>query len=163
MSFKIGANVFVHADGQVKFIPEEGGSAGLPFSMRAKAFSGEHNGKAIALKGNTILPVTVALAEAEPSFSVGLDVMQMSIDLAEHVGDGYARIPYQIIVTYSRPRLAPVSFILNKCIIEKGFGFKSESGGAASDEISGKCREILMKYKGRTYDPYKLPGGALEI
>lgn len=164
MAFRIGDKVFVHADGQIKLIPEEGPAAGLPFTCRAaKSFSGELGGKAIALMGNTIVPVSIALASAEPSFNVSLDVMQVSVDLAEHAGNGYARMRYQMVVTYTRPSLLPVTFTLDGCVIEKGFGFKSESGGAPNDELSGKCRTITLKYNGKTYDPFALPGGALQI
>lgn len=164
MAFRIGDRVFAHADGQIKLTPDEGKAAGQPFTARAaKSFSGELGGKAIALMGNSITPVAVVLASAEPSFTLSLDVMQVSVDLAEHVADGYARMAYSIVVTFTRPSLAPVSFLLDGCIIEKGFGFKSDSGGAPSDELSGKCRTIRMKYKGRIYDPFALPGGALQI
>ncbi|MCC6559645.1 MAG: hypothetical protein IT372_42555 [Polyangiaceae bacterium] len=158
--FQIGDEVFVHADGTIKLIPGAGPAAGQPFTaLAAKSFSGEHNGKAIALMGNSVVPVSVALASAEPSWSVGLDVMQVAVDLAEHCGDGYARMPYSIVVTYTRPRLAPVTFLLDQCVVEKGFGFKSDSGGAPGDELSGKCRSIRLKYKGKIYDPFALPGG----
>src|SRR5215208_7264900 len=141
MPFRVGDSAFVHADGQTRLIPEEGKAKGLPFVARAaKSISCELGGKAVALMGNSIVPVSIVLASAEPTFSVGLDVMQVSIDLAEHVGDGYARIRYQIVTTFTRPGLAPVTFICDGCIIEKGFGFKSDAGGAPGDELSGKCR-----------------------
>lgn len=164
MAFRIGDDVFVHADGASKFIPSLGPNKGQPFLVRAvKSMTGELGGKAIAMMGNSIEPVAIALASAEPSFSFGLDVMQVAIDLAEHVGDGYARMPYQIITTMSRPGLAPVSFIFHQCIVEKGFGIKSDAGAQATDEISGKCRSIRLKYKGKIYDPFKLPGGTLTV
>lgn len=160
MGFRIGDNVFTHADGQIKLIPLEGPKAGQPFTVRsAKSMSAELGGKAVALMGNSVVPVAVVLASAEPSFTFGLDVMQVSVDLAEHVGDGYARIRYDGVVVFTRPGLAPVTFILKGCVIEKGFGFKSDSGGAPGDELGGKFRQLQLKYKGKTSDPFALPGG----
>ena len=164
MAFRIGDRVFVHADGSAKMTPEEGRSAGQPFTVRAaKSIKCEFNGKAVVMRGNRIEPVAIELAEAEPSFAIGLDVMQVSVDLAEHVGDGYARTRYGIVVVYTRPQLAPVSFLIEGGIVEKGFGLDSESGGGPKDEISGKCRTIRLKYKGKIYDPFALPGGSLEV
>lgn len=160
MAFRIGDDVFVHADASIKFIPSLGPNKGQPFLVRAvKSLSGELGGKAVAMMGTSIVPVAVALASAEPSFSFGLDVMQVSVDLAEHAGDGYARMPYQIMIVMSRPGLAPVTFIFDQCIVEKGFGLKSDAGAQATDEMSGKCRNIRLKYKGTIYEPFKLPGG----
>lgn len=160
MAFRVGDTTFVHADGQIRMIPEEGKAKGLPFTVRAaKSISCELGGKALALTGTSIVPVSIVLVSAEPVFSIGLDVMQVSVDLAEHVGDGYARIRYQIVTTFTRPGLASATFICDGCVIEKGFGFKSDAGGAPGDELSGKCRTIKLKTKGKTYDPFGIPGG----
>lgn len=160
MAFRIGDVVYVHADASVQFIPQEGPQKNVPFRTRAaQKIEAKHNGKAISMKGTSILPVAVALGEAEPSFSVGLDVLQVAVDLAEHVGDGYARMPYTIVITMNRPNLAPVTFRLTQCIVENGFDLSSEAGGQPKSELSGKNRAVVMEYKGKTYDPFAMPGG----
>jgi hypothetical protein len=160
MAFSIGDTTFVHADATVQFIPNEGPKKSIPFRVRAaQKLEAKHNGKAITMKGTSILPVSIALGEAEPSFSIGLDVAQVAVDLAEHVGNGYARMPYTIVITVDRPSLAPITFRLNQCIIENGFDFTSEAGGQPKSELSGKNRSMVMEYKGKTYDPFAIPGG----
>lgn len=163
MAFRIGDNVHVHADAQIQLIPSLGPNKGIPFLVRAcKSMSGDHNGKAITMMGNSILPVAVALASAEPSFTFGLDIMQVSVDYMEHVGDGAARMDHRIVVTMNRPGLAPITFTHEQCIIEKGFGYKGDAGAQFTDELSGKCRSLKVKYKGKTFNPFTLPG-AVEL
>lgn len=160
MAFRIGDIVYTHSTGKITLVPEEGKAKGQPFEvLAAKSMSMELGGKAIVLMGNSIVPVATALASAEPVFTFGLDVMQVTVDLAEHVGDGYAAIRYSGIVTWQRPGLAPVTFRALGCTIEKGFGFKSDAGGAPNDEISGKFRDMELVYKGKTYRPFSLQGG----
>lgn len=159
MAFQLGDDVFVDADARTKFSPGSGPKKGQPFAMlAAKSCSMDHNGKAVSMVGNSILPVAVELVSAEPSFTFGLDVLQVSIDLAEHAGPGYARMKWTISTTLNRPGIAPVTFIAEGCVIEKGFGFKMGGGAQPTDELSGKCRRIRMKYKGKIYDPFALPG-----
>lgn len=162
--FRLGDNIFVHADAVCRLTPTEGGAKGKPFTVRAcSKLELKFNGKSVTAKGNSIIPVAIALAEAEPSFSIGLDVAQVSVDYAEWCGDGYLRMPHGIVVTCTRPGLAPVSFKLRQAIIENGFGFSSDAGNQAKDEISGKMRELILNYKGKDYNPFALPGGTLTL
>ena len=163
MAFRIGDDVHVHADASISFTPSLGPNKGIPFPVRAcKSMAGDHNGKAIAMMGTSILPVAIALASAEPSGSFGLDVAQVSVDYLEHCGNGAARMQHRIVVTMNRPGLAPVGFIFEQFVFEKGFGLKSDAGAQMSDEMSGKCRRIMTKYKGKLFDPFTLPG-AVEL
>lgn len=159
MPFAIGSNIFVHADASVKLIPTEGANKGIPFTVRAcSKIEAKKNGKAITAMGNSIVPVAIAMASAEPSFSVGLDVAQVSVDYAEHCGDGYQRMAHNIIVTATRPGLVPVTFKIVHGIVENGFDLLSEQGAQAKDELSGKMRELILVYRGRDYNPFTLPG-----
>lgn len=160
MAFQVGSNIFVHADAVVKLIPLEGPSANQPFTVKAcNKIEGKTNGKAITAMGNSIVPVAIAMASAEPSFSLGLDVAQVSVDYAEHCGDGYKRMAHNIVVTMTRPGLVPVTFKIVTAIIENGFDLMSDQGAQVKDEFSGKMRNLILHYKGRDYDPFKLPGG----
>ncbi|MEO7329442.1 MAG: hypothetical protein ABI193_12740 [Minicystis sp.] len=135
-----------------------------PFTIvSAKSLNCENGGKIITLMGNSIEPVAIEFAAAEPSFSIGLDVQQVSLDLAEHVGNGFQRMHYTITTTFTRPGLPSVTFRMENALFEKGFGFKSDAGGAPSDELSGKHRKTIIVYKGRELDAFALPGGALNI
>ena len=160
MPFQLGSNFFVHADAVTKLIPLEGPRANQPFTIKAcSKLDCKMNGKAISAMGNSIVPVAIALASAEPSFSIGLDVAQVSVDYAEHCGDGYMRMRHNLITTMTRPGLAPVTFKVVSAIIENGFGVASGAGEKVTDEISGKMLNLVLVYKGRDYDPFKLPGG----
>ena len=160
MAFTIGKNTFVHADVIAKLKPREGPNAGQPFTIRAcDKLEAKSNGKAIAMKGNLIVPVAVEMADAEPSFSLGLSVAQVSIDYAEHCGQGAKRMKHDITVTMTRPGLQPVTWILDGCVIENGFDLMSAAGENVKDEFSGKMRDLRLKYKGVEYDLFKLPGG----
>ncbi|MEP7123148.1 MAG: hypothetical protein ABJE95_19625 [Byssovorax sp.] len=157
--FRIGDKVHTHADGRVIFTPEEGARAGQPFAVRACQSMGiELGGKVITLMGSQILPVASELASAEPSISIGLDVAQVSLDLADWAGNGYARMKWGASITLNRPGLPPMTWLAGHVTWEKGFGFKSDAGGAPKDEFSGKFTDIKVKYKGRTLDPFALPG-----
>jgi hypothetical protein len=157
--FRIGDKVHVHADGRVIFTPEEGARAGQPCPVRAcKSMGIELGGKVISLMGNQILPVASALASAEPSISIGVDVAQVSLDLADWAGNGYARMLWSASITLNRPGLPPMTWLGKHITWEKGFGFKSDAGGSPTDEFSGKFTDIKVKYKGRTLDPFALPG-----
>lgn len=157
--FQIGKRIFTHSTGKAAFTPDEGPSEGQPFTVPGiKSMGVELGGSAVVLEGNSIQPIAVALGKASPTFNVGLDTFQVSLGLMEHVGDGYAAISYTITITWERNGLAPVTFRLLNCITEKGFGFKSDSGGAPGDELTGKFQDLEVVYKGRTYHPFKLPG-----
>lgn len=157
--FQIGKKIFTHSTGSAAFAADEGPAEGQPFTMPGiKTMSVELGGSAVVLEGNSIQPIAVAYGKASPTFNFGLDTMQASLGLMEHVGDGYAVIGYTITVTWQRSGLAPVTFRLLGCIVEKGFGFKSDAGGAPGDELSGKFQDLEVIYKGRTYKPFKLPG-----
>lgn len=159
MPFQIGSNIFVHADASVKLIPLEGPNANQPFTVRAcSKLEAKTNGKAITAMGNSIVPVAIAMASAEPSFSIGLDVAQVSVDYAEHCGSGYKRMAHNIIVTMTRPGLIPVTFKVVTAIIENGFDLMSDQGAQAKDEFSGKMRELILRYKGEDLNPFTLPG-----
>lgn len=159
MAFRIGDKIHTHADGRVVFTPEEGARAGQPFAVRAcKSMGLELGGKVISLVGNQIEPVANALASAEPSISIGLDVAQVSLDLADWAGDGYARMAWGASITLNRPGLPPMTWLASHVIWEKGFGFKSDSGASPTDEFSGKFTQVRVKYKGRTLNPFALPG-----
>ncbi len=158
-TFQIGKRIFTHSTGAAAFVPNEGEAEGQPFTLPAiKSMSIELGGSAIVLEGNSIQPVATAYGKAAPTFNFGLDTMQASLGLMEHVGDGYAVIGYTITVTWQRQGLAPVTFRCLGCIIEKGFGFKSDAGGAPGDELTGKFQDLEVIYKGKTYRPFKLPG-----
>jgi|HubBroStandDraft_2_1064218.scaffolds.fasta_scaffold82989_2 hypothetical protein len=160
MAFRIGSTTFVHADGVTKLIPLEGQNANNPFLVRAvKSLDAQQNGKAISLQGQNIAPEAVAIASIEPSWKLGLDVMQVSIDLLEFAGSGAARMHYEIVTVFQRPGLAAVTFICEDAVIEKGFSVTSEAGDAPKDEFSGKMRRLLIRYRGKLYDPYTVPGG----
>jgi hypothetical protein len=159
MAFRIGDKIHTHADVRLIITPEEGQAAGQPFAVRAvKSMNLELGGKVISLQGTQILPVANAFASAEPSCSFGLDVAQVSMDLAAHAGNGYARMHYGWNLTLNRPGLPPMTWIGSHVLFEKGFGIKSDSGGAPSDEFSGKFTKLQVKYKGLTLDPFALPG-----
>ncbi|MEO5726580.1 MAG: hypothetical protein ABI134_11925, partial [Byssovorax sp.] len=137
MAFRIGDKIHTHADGRVLLTPEEGARAGQPFAVRAcKSMGVELGGKAITVMGNQILPVANALASAEPLISLGLDVGQVALDLADHAGNGYARMAWSASITLNRPGLPPMTWLAKHIIFEKGFGLKSDAGGAPSDEFS---------------------------
>jgi hypothetical protein len=160
MPFRVGSTTFVHADGRTKFIPLEGPNAGQPFLVRAvKSLEADQAGKAISMQGQSITPQAVAIASAEPTWKVGLDVMQVAIDLLEFAGQGAARMHYEIVTIMERPGLAPVSFICEDAVIEKGFGLKSDAAAQPTDEFSGKQRRLLIRYKGTIYDVFAIPGG----
>lgn len=160
MPFKVGSNIFVHADVVTKLIPLEGPRANQPFTvLSCNKLEAKKNGKAITAQGNSIVPVAIALASAEPSFSLGLDVGQVSIDYAEHCGDGYQRMRHNIVTTATRPGLVPVTFKIVSAIIENGFDLASAAGEKVTDEFSGKMINLILHYKGRDYDPFALPGG----
>lgn len=160
MAFRIGDKVFVHADARVHLTPQEGANAGVPFLVRsAKSLKSDNGAKVIVLKGTSIVPVTVAVAEAEPSFTIGLDVMQVSVDYLEHCGNGAQRMLHNGQIVFVRKGLAPVTFELEDMGLEKAFGLSSDSGGAPGDEWSGKMRRLLIKYKGKGYDPFADPSG----
>jgi hypothetical protein len=160
MTFRIGNEIHVHADARVQLAPNEGPNARQPFTVRAaKSLSADNGAKAIVITSAGVLePVAVALASAEPSFSLGLDVMQVSTDYALHCGNGYQRMSHTATIVFNRPGLPPITFTLSQVIIEKGFGLKSDAGGQPTDEISGKFRRMRIKYKGKTLDPFALPG-----
>lgn len=160
MAFRVGSNVFVHADAVCKLTPLEGDSRGQPFTIKAASkFEAKLNAKVLAVKGNAIVPVALAMGEAEPSFSIGLDTAMVSVDYAEHCGSGWMRMAHNIVVTMTRPGLAPVTFKLKTCFFENGFGLMSDAGSQVKDDLSGKFRELLLDYKGKELDPFKLPGG----
>lgn len=157
-TFQIGKKVFTHSTARTVFIPDEGPAEGQPFGITAKSMAIDLGGSAIVLEGNSVQPIATAFGKASPTFSFGLDTMQIHMGLMEHVGDGYAVIGYTIQVTWQRAGLAPITFRCLGCTVEKGFGFKSDSGGAPNDEISGKFQDLEVIYKGTTYRPFKLPG-----
>lgn len=160
MAFSIGSNIFVHADATCKLTPKEGDRRGQPFTIKAASkLEAKLNGKVIAVKGNSILPVALAAGDAEPSFSIGLDTVLVSVDYAEHCGSGYMRMAHDIVITMTRPGLVPLTFELLTCQFEQGFGLMSDVGAQAKDDLSGKFREFKLKYKGKTLEPFKLPGG----
>jgi hypothetical protein len=159
--FKLGAVVFTHADVVFKMAPLEGPAKGQPFTLLAcSKLEMKMNGKALSVKGNSIIPVAMALAEAEPSFSISLDTSLVSLDYAEHCGgQGYMRMGHNGTITATRPGLVPVTFKLLGMIIENGFGLTSDAGGNTKDDLSGKFREPIITYKGKDYHPFALPGG----
>ncbi len=159
MAFRIGNKVFVHADGRTSFITNEGLNPGVPFLVRAvKGLDAEQGGKAIHIQGQSIQPQAIAIASIEPTWKLDLDYFQVGIDLLEHNGDGAGRMIYEIITTFERPGLAPVEFIYEDAVIEKGFGFKSDAGAQPSSAFSGKMGNLKIRYKGKLYDPYSTPG-----
>jgi hypothetical protein len=161
MPFQVGQNIFTHADVVMKATPLEGPAANQPFTFKScSKLEGKLNGKAISAMGNSIVPVAIAMASAEPSFSVGLDVAQEAIDYADHCGgQGYMRMGHNLVITATRPGLQPVTFKLITCFFENGFGLGSDTGAQLKDELSGKMRELLIRYKGRDMNPFTLPGG----
>ena len=160
MAFQVGSNIFVHADATLKMIPLEGERANQPFTFRSSnKLEAKTNGKAITAMGSSIIPVAVVMASAEPSFAIGLDVAQESVDYIEHCGSGYKRMAHNIIITCTRPGLQPVTFKLFMCIIENGFDLNSAQGAQLKDDLSGKMRNLVLTYKGQNYDPFLLPGG----
>lgn len=163
--FALGGKVFVHADVVVVMTPYEGPSAGLPFTFLAcNKLETKHNGKSVTIKGNSIVPVSLALAEAEPSWSLGLGTALVAIDYAEHCGGkGHGRMAHDIVLTATRPGIQSVTFNIVQAIIENGFGFMSDAGGEAKDEFSGKNRQTIMVYKGQEYDPFTLPETGLTL
>lgn len=159
MAFQIGSVIFVHADARCTLTPKDGPKKGQPFTVLAcTKLTGDSAGKAIEAKGNSINAVAMALGEVSHSFAVGLDVGQVSVDYLEHAGDGAARMLHDVTITLNRPGLPPVTYIRSDAIIEKGFGLSSDAGAQVKDEISGKSRTATIKYKGKEYDPWKLPG-----
>lgn len=158
--FLIGGAMFVHADHVLKLTPHDGPNAGQPWrSKMAKSLSAENGGKAIVAKGGTIVPVAIALAETEGSFTIGFDVMQGSMDYLDWCGPGAQRMIHQGQIIFTRPGLAPISFYLIGMIIEKGFGLKSDAGAQPSDELTGKMRLLEIGLKGKRINPFALPVG----
>lgn len=163
-AFKLGGRIFVNADVSTQLIPQEGPNALQPFTVQGTSkLEVKHNGKAVTLKGNRIVPIAIAMGEAEPSFSIGLDTNLITVDYLEHCGDGAARMQHDIIVTMTRPGLLPVTFKVLLAIIENGFGFSVDAGQAVKDEFSGKNVQTLMNYKGRDWDPFGLPEGGVAL
>lgn len=159
MAFQIGSVIFVHADARCTLTPKEGPKKGQPFTIRAcSKLTGDSAGKAVEAKGNSIEMVAMALGEVSHSFSIGLDVSQVSVDYLAHCGDGAARMLHDITITLNRPGLPPVTYLRSDSVIEKGFGLSSDAGSQTKDEISGKSRTAEIKYQGKTYKPYALPG-----
>lgn len=160
MPFQLGQNVFVHADAVAKATPLEGPRKGQPFTFKSpNKLEAKMNGKVVSIVGTSIIPVAIAMASAEPSFSIGLDVAQEGLDYAEHCGDGFMRMLHDITITMTRPGLAPITYRLLTCGTENGFGLMSDAGAQAKDELSGKFRELIIRYKGKDLNPFKLPGG----
>lgn len=158
MAFKLGGRVFVHADVAVVMTPYEGANAGLPFTALAcNKLAAEHGGKAITIKGNSIVPVSVVMGESEPTWSLGWDTEAISRDYQVHCGDGVARMNHDISITATRPGLQSVTWKIIQAVIEKGFGISSDVGAQMKDEFSGKNRELIMVVGGIEYNPFKLP------
>ena len=159
MAFQVGSMIFVHADAKCTLTPREGPKKGQPFTVRAASkLNAELGGSAVEAMGNSIEAVAIALGKASHTFSIGLDVSQVSVDYAVHCGNGCARMAHDIAIVLNRPGLPPVSFLIGNAIIEKGFGLSSDAGSQTKDEISGKNQTLRIKHSGGTIDPYALPG-----
>lgn len=160
MAFQLGNSVFVHADAVVKGTPLEGPKAKQPFTFRSSnKLEAKNNGKVVSIVGTSLVPVAIATASAEPSFSMGFDVGQEMLDYAEHCGDGALRMNHNFVISLTRSGLRPVVFELITCGIEQGFGLMADAGAQVKDEMSGKCRQIILKIGGKPINVYALPGG----
>lgn len=156
MGFKLGGKAFSHANGACHATPQEGKAAYQNYQFNTvKSLDFDHKLKAILLKGFTNGPSATVAGDAEPEFKVGLDVAQESSNYAVFCGDGFHVIHHELIVVFQRPGIVTVRFEFLDCIIESGFGWKSEAGGAPNAELSGKCRKILVN----GVDPFVIAGG----
>lgn len=156
MGFKLGGKAFSHANGACHATPQEGKSAHQNFQFVAvKSLDFDPKLKAVLLKGFSNAPAAIVAGDAEPEFKIGLDVAQQSSDYAQFCGDGFAVMLHEFVVIFQRSGIVSVRFEFLDCIIESGFGWKSESGGAPNAELSGKCRKILVN----GLDPFVIAGG----
>lgn len=161
MAFKLGGKVFVHANASVRLAPHDGPHAHEPFRILAcKSLGVETGGKVIMLYGTDVVPVALATASAEPSFTIEIDVMQVGLDYLQWCGDGALLMAHTGVITMDRPGLAPVSFMLDDMQFEKAFGFKSDHGDAPKDSCSGKMRKFRVKQNGIITDPFSFGAAA---
>ncbi len=156
--FRIGGQVFVHADHVCIAKPHEGPNRGVPYRfLSAKSLSASNDGKAIELRGSRIEAVAVALAESSSSFSIGLEVMHEAVAYADFCGPGAQRMAHEIEIVFTRPGLAPVTFYIRDAIMEKLLNLKSDSGAQPTNEISGKNRVLEIGYRRKILNPFARP------
>lgn len=156
--FRVGDTTIAHADAVVSMVPDRGKNAGQVFKFSAcKSFEADPNVQATLLEGTAYEPIAIVVGVAKPDFKISVDVWEQMADYAEFCGAGHIAFHHTISIVYSTatPKGKKVKTVtIEDAVIEKGWGLKSESGGAPSTEISGKAR----KYKIGTTNGFPQPG-----
>jgi hypothetical protein len=146
--FKIGDTTIAHADAKLTAVPDRGKNAGQAFTFGAcKSIECDANVEATLLMGTSYEPIAIVAGNMKPDFKIGLDVWEQMADYAEFCGPGHIAFHHTLSVVYSTftPRGKKVkSVTLKDAVIQKGWGFKSEAGGAPSTDISGLARVYLI-------------------
>jgi hypothetical protein len=142
--FRIGDTTIAHAEAKVSIVPDRGRNSGQSFVFQScKSFEGDANVEATLLSGTSFEPIAIVAGMMKPDFKIGLDVWEQMADYAEFCGPGHAAFHHNVSLVYSTatPKGKKVkSITLIDAVIEKGWGLKSEAGGAPSTDISGKAR-----------------------
>lgn len=142
--FRIGDTTIAHADAKVTMTPDRGKNAGQSFTFQScKSFEADPNIEATLLLGTSYEPIAIVAGVMKPDFKIGLDVAEQMLDYAEFCGPGHVAMHHTVSVVYSTatPKGKKVkSVTLGDAVIEKGWGLKSEAGGAPSTDVTGKAR-----------------------
>lgn len=148
MPFRIGDTTIAHSDAKLTIVPDRGRNAGQAFTFEAcKSIECDANVEATLLLGTAYRPIAIVAGVMKPDFKIGLDVWEQMADYAEFCGPGHIAFHHTISIVYSAatPKGKKIkSVTLKDAVIQKGWGFKSEAGGAPSCDISGLCRDYQI-------------------
>jgi len=163
MSFQIGGSVYAHADAKVILRPRKPGGQQKTF-LSAKSFEGDANVESFLVEGTSHEAVAIGVGVIKPDWKISLANWDEVQEYAGLCGRGYQIMLHDLTIVFSQgARTATVT--IGQCVIEKGWGVKSDSGGGPTVEMSGKARTLDMNGIGGVPAPGGGGGGGslLEI
>lgn len=135
--FKLGGVVYAHADGKVTLRPRIQGGQQKTF-LSAKSFEGDANVEAFLLEGTAGQAVAIGVAMSKPDWKIELSNFEEILQYAKLCGPGYQRMHHDVGISFTQgARTATVA--IGNCVIEKGWGLKSETSGGPGTSMSGKA------------------------
>ena len=145
------AKQYADFDLSLKAIAREGSNAGKEFTFTSRSEAkGDPGAKNVALKGDTMAPISIQPGGADPDWGFKLSVANEGRLFAQFlIGDGSSGLGavathFDLVAIFTNAIQGTALYEYIGCLAEKGFGFDTSTDKAPSVDFSGKCSDLKI-------------------